>query len=175
MFVDLAAIEKWLEDYEKIISLASYVVGLCGVLTGFGTLIYNVRNNTRTRNFNNVLALQKLIREEKEKFHAVAAIRPRDQTKYKLAATHYFNVLEMTAFSLNHKFISGRSSQYLADWVRDELDGIYQSETQGAVMNELRQTDDPPFGEIFRFHGPRKPLPLILSGLPRYERSNGDI
>lgn len=159
MLVDLPSLEQWLTSYKQTITLVSYGVGLLGVLTALGTLIYNVQNNTKTRNFNNVLAFHKLIREEKEKFHAVAAVRPRDQKKYKAAATHYFNALEMTAFSLNHKFLTGRSSRFLADWVEDELEWIYQSPTQGAVMGEIRDVEDPPFGEIFIFHPPRQPLP----------------
>ncbi|RVP48883.1 hypothetical protein [Sinorhizobium medicae] len=162
------ALETWLRAHEQTVSLASYIIGLCSVLTAVGSLIYNMRNNTRTRNFNNVVSLQGLIRDEKEQFHAVAAIRPRDQKKYKVAAAHYFNILELAAFALNHKFIGGGSGDYLAGWLKDELDGIYGSATQGAVMNELRQVSDPPFGEIYQFHPPEGPLPPKLSLRPRY-------
>ncbi|MGH0218496.1 hypothetical protein NKY68_00205 [Sinorhizobium meliloti] len=152
-------LNQWLGEHEHVVSLASNIVGLLGLLIALGSLVYTVSSNTKTQNFNSVLALQNLVRDEKENFHAVASIKPRDQQKYELAAIHFFNTMELVAFCLNRKFLHGRSLIYLAEWMRDELDHIYKSPTQGAVMAALRTNENPPFGEIFRFYPPTKPFP----------------
>ncbi|MBD9624767.1 hypothetical protein IB279_17645 [Ensifer sp. ENS06] len=170
----LAALELWLEDHDKLVSLVGGVVGFLGFLLAIGSLIYNIRNNTRTRDFTSVIALQKLINEEKLRFQEVARVKPRNQEHYKWAAADYFNTLELVAFTLNKSLIGSRTGDYLVDWMKAELDWIYQSKTQGSVMRELMAGSAiNPFKEIFEFHPPRRPLPESELRIPiKYPNSD---
>jgi len=158
--VSLARLNDWLGMHQHVVSLAGDVVGVIGLLIALASLMYTISNNTKAQNFGSMLAIQNLIRDEKEKYYGVARVQPRDQHDYELAATHYFNTLELTAFLLNRKLIHGNAMMYLSEWIRDEIDHIYQSPTQGAVMHSLMQEEDPPFSEIFRFHPPTGPFPV---------------
>jgi len=80
-------------------------------------------------------------------------MKDRDHEHYRWAAIHFFNQLELVAYSVNHKFVGKRGVAYLEPWLRRELVHIYNSKTQSLVFVSAVKSLDAPeaFKEILKF------------------------
>jgi hypothetical protein len=134
---------RWLP--EKVTGLD--VLTALGAVGSFVALVFGaaaIFQSAKARNLSTIIELTKQIYEERQRAHDLKLFSYED---HEMHAFQMLHLVEQASMIVNHRMVSGKSREFLMDWLREELPAMAAQEAyregfsiaNGPQLKEMRK------------------------------------